>query len=106
MVSVNHPTGFCTACQFNRTIPNLVNAEHHELWKNLEKAKHRLIYELKRLNLPLKSRAIAPESGLAFDFLSQANGKKVMTGHANGIITILLSEADLVNREQIRASLN
>jgi hypothetical protein len=47
--------------------------------------------------------------GLAFDFLApdalSPSGAPVMTGHARGLITINISEADDVQREQFRANL-
>ncbi|MFX4220988.1 MAG: putative zinc-binding metallopeptidase [Thalassobaculum sp.] len=43
---------------------------------------------------------------LAFDFLSaQDSDEPVMTGHANGVITIDLAEADPVARERMRTDM-
>jgi hypothetical protein len=42
------------------------------------------------------------KEGLCFDFVVQKNNPKLMTGHANGVITILLREADSALREQMR----
>ncbi|MGJ5643069.1 zinc-binding metallopeptidase family protein [Formosa sp. S-31] len=110
LVPVNHTSGFCDSCNLNRTIPNLSVPEYFERWQKMEGAKHRLIYSLERLGLPVQSKFEHEVSGLLFDFLSEedarAEGKQVMTGHANGVITILLAEADAVSREQIRKSLN
>ncbi|MDW5289127.1 putative zinc-binding metallopeptidase [Formosa sp. PL04] len=110
LVPINHETGFCTSCDLNRTIPDLSVPEYYERWQIMEIAKHRLIYALQRLELPIISKFENPETGLFFDFLSKedanVDGKKVMTGHANGVITILLAEADTVSREQMRISLN
>jgi len=44
-----------------------------------------------------------PERGLMFDFLrSPPIGPRVMTGHASGLVTINVEEADDAKREQIR----
>jgi hypothetical protein len=45
------------------------------------------------------------ENGLCFDFVEQQNNPNLMTGHANGVITILVKEADSVLREQMRRQL-
>lgn len=100
---------FCPACRLNRTIPDLSNPQHIIYWRSLERAKHRLIYGLMRLGLPLTPKADHPEVGLAFDFLApdveNPYGDQVMTGHARGLITINIREADDVERERFRANL-
>jgi len=98
------PEQFCAACRHNRTIPDLSQASNREHWRLLEIAKHRLFYTLLRLRLPLKTRTEDP-NGLAFDFLGDDVGAgpvPLMTGHANGVITINLAEADDAEREHRR----
>lgn len=99
---------YCEACMLNRTIPQLDSDKNRLAWRQLEKAKHRLVYGLKQLGLPIISKVADKENGLAFDFLSDpANGEeKVTTGHAQGLITINLAEADSVHREWIRRKLS
>jgi hypothetical protein len=68
----------------------------------IEVAKHRLFYTLIKLRLPLATRREDPE-GLAFDFIAAATpSAPVMTGHANGLVTINLAEADDAERERAR----
>jgi hypothetical protein len=98
------PHEFCRACQLNRTIPNLREKSNFDKWRNLEVAKHRLIYQLQRIGLTLLSKN-SIEDGFCFDFVARQNNPKLMTGHAQGVITILLSEADSVLREQARLQL-
>lgn len=95
---------FCSACQLNRTIPNLSDSNNFNKWKNLEVAKHRLIYQLQKIGLDLPSKMVSTE-GLCFDFIVKRGNPNIMTGHASGVITILLQEADSVLREQIRKQL-
>ncbi len=95
---------FCKACQLNRTIPNLSEKKNFEKWKKLEIAKHRLVYQLQKIGLQLFSK-INNSNGLCFDFVAKQNNPKTMTGHASGVITILLREADSVLREQMRKQL-
>lgn len=98
---------FCQACRLNRTIPNLAVPEHLPLWQRLESAKHRLVYGLLRLGLPIVDRGQDAEGGLAFDFLADPDpmlreNSQVMTGHAEGLITVNIAEADDAERERRR----
>ncbi len=97
----------CEACRLNRTIPNLASFKNQDGWQKLEQAKHRLIYSLNRLNLPVLSKADTAESGLFFDFLSDEHPDyAIKTGYAQGLITINLAEADSVHREYIRRKMS
>lgn len=102
--------GLCSACTLNRTIPNLGVDKNRKKWEKLEIAKHRLIFQLRQLNLPVESKRQFNERGLYFDFVSKEDvdetKDKPMTGHANGVITILVSEADSVLREQMKMKMS
>lgn len=88
-------SGFCIACDLNRTIPSLDKVENLDRWRRIEIAKHRLVYSLLRLRLPVESKERGIETGFAFDFMADTNPrKKVMTGHNSGIITLNIEEAD------------
>lgn len=106
LVPVENSNNFCLACSLNRTIPDLNKMENFERWREIEFAKHRLVYQLLRLRLPVVSKTEDLENGLCFDFLSQEDlnctSKNIKTGHANGVITILISEADAVVREKVK----
>ena len=94
----------CEACALNRLIPDLTQLGNRVLWTRMEKAKRRLVSQLIGLGLPVASKLGAdPEHGLAYNFLRSAPGRpRVMTGHADGVITIDLEEADDPVRERIR----
>ncbi|WP_425405746.1 zinc-binding metallopeptidase family protein [Hwanghaeella sp.] len=107
LIPAQRPDSFCTACKLNRTVPNLDVTGNLALWQRLETAKHRMVYGLLRLRLPLTNRIDDTERGLAFDFLSDKTdlfreGPQVITGHAQGVITINLAEADDAERERHR----
>jgi hypothetical protein len=109
LVGCDHPETFCVACRHNRTIPDLANPENLLHWRKIESAKHRLFYTLLKLRLPLTTR-VEDENGLAFDFLSppadgSADARPVVTGHASGLITLNVAEADDLERERQRKSL-
>jgi hypothetical protein len=97
---------FCPACVLNRTIPDLDVPGNLERWRALEAAKRRLVYALKRFGLPLASHTADADTGLAFDFVADTGpGQPVLTGHADGLITINIAEADSAERERRRVEL-
>jgi hypothetical protein len=100
-------SSYCIACRLNRTIPNLDDADNVRYWSKIEIAKRRLVSELLAFGLPVKSKLEEdPERGLMFDFLRAGpGGPRVMTGHANGLITINAEEADDAKREHIKHEL-
>lgn len=108
MLPADSPEDFCAACRHNRTVPDLSVPGNDALWRKIETAKHRLFYSLLRLDLPLENRADDPEHGLAFDFLAdppESHASGVMTGHANGLITLAVREADDAMREKVRSEM-
>ena len=118
MIPLSDPEPFCRACRLNQVIPDLTQPYNPTYWYKIEAAKRRLIYTLHQLNLPLRSRAEDPEHGLAFAFLADTHpegefsdaignaGGQVLTGHAHGLITINLAEADDIQRARIREQMN
>ena len=102
------PSSLCVACRLNRTIPDLDDADNARYWASIEAAKHRLVAQLLALGLPVKSKVEEDtKRGLMFDFLRSQPGKPaVMTGHANGLITLNIEEADDVKREKIKHDLH
>jgi hypothetical protein len=96
---------YCLACRHNRTIPDLSAPDRHALWQRLEQAKRRLFYSLIRLRLPIDNATDCSHEPLLFDFLAGAGAGAVSTGHANGVITLSLEEADDAVREKNRNAL-
>jgi hypothetical protein len=101
LIAADSSESFCAACRHNRTIPDLSFPQNLVNWRKVENAKHRLFYSLLKLGLPLTTFQEDPE-GLTFDFLVAPPGGPVMTGHAGGLITINVAEADDVVRERQR----
>ncbi len=56
LIPTDHETAFCIACDLNRIIPDLSDSKNLRLWKNIEAAKHRLVYSLLRLKLPVEKK--------------------------------------------------
>jgi hypothetical protein len=99
--------GLCLACSLNQTIPDLSIIENHERWRKVETAKRRLVAQLISLGLPVIPKNQDEATGLAFDFIGvDLEGNLPTTGHANGLITLDINEADDVHREQVRVQMH
>lgn len=102
----------CASCVLTRYIPLLNKPENLRRWRMLESSKRRMIYGLLRLKLPLYALTDGHESGLVFDFLEDKRSnpeldlEHVLSGHANGVITINVAEADSSYREAAREAMN
>lgn len=95
----------CLACDLNRQMFDVSQPRNWHRWRELEAAKRRLLSQLLALRLPVERRSDACK-GLAFDMLEELpQGKPVLTGHHDGVITLNVAEADDAQREAIRASL-
>ncbi len=110
MIPEHSSATFCDACRLNQTIPDLSVAGNKSLWQKLETSKRRLVYSLLRLGLPLVNKQQDPDTGLAFAFLADPNPQfaestQTMTGHAQGLITINIAEADDAYREYMRQAM-
>lgn len=93
----------CIACETTRVIPDLSLPGNAERWTKLETAKRRLLYTFLDLNLWGPDAAIQPTVPLLFEFLQSLPGQPaVLTGHANGVITLNVEEADDDFREKTR----
>lgn len=104
LVSADEAEPLCRSCRLNQTIPVLDDPDNCLWWRKIENAKRRLVAQLLNLGLPVASKVSEDtERGVMFDFLrSPENGKRVMTGHANGLITLNVEEADDSVREKTR----
>ena len=110
-VPAGDPNPYCTSCRLTRVIPALDRSGRLEAWYALEVAKRRLVYSLMALGLPLASKSEDPKQGLAFEFLADpeagtSGATKVLTGHADGVITVNIAEADDAEREKRRVSMH
>jgi hypothetical protein len=106
-IPAGDPHPLCVSCRLTRVIPDLATGDYRQAWYRLEVAKRRLVFTLLRLGLPIVSRDEDPERGLAFEFKADnPDGTPVLTGHATGLITINVAEADDAERERRRTSLH
>lgn len=105
LVLASEDQPYCRSCRLTEVIPDLSEAANRTAWLEMEAAKRRLIYTLYALNLPVLSKPESPREGLAFRFLRSTDEQKVMTGHADGIVTLNIAEADASFRENMREKL-
>jgi len=96
---VTRPGELCRSCVLTRTRPNDTDGDGLARFVAAEQAKRRAIMQLLELRLP----GVEPGE-LAFDLLSRGE-QPVMTGHADGVITIDLAETDDARREARRQEL-
>jgi hypothetical protein len=108
LVPEDSSDAFCQACAHNAIIPDTSQPRLLDAWRTIEIAKHRLVYTLLQLRLPLQTRREDPAHGLSFEFLADPADtpeSRVMTGHDNGLVTIALTEADDAERERRRTQM-
>jgi hypothetical protein len=105
LVRADEAAEFCQACRLNSVIPNLSEPENRILWQEVEHAKRRLVYSLDQLDLPVLTKSEDPVRGLSFDIKQTLGDERVLTGHADGLITLNLIEADAAEREKMRLSM-
>lgn len=98
--------GLCKACRLNNIVPDLSVEGNHRRWSKLELAKRQLLYQLDDLGLRYAPGEVGQEKPLQFDFKAATDDESVLTGHADGLITINLNEADSVERERVRKQMH
>jgi hypothetical protein len=99
------PNPFCQSCRLTRVIPDLTRSGHKAAWYRLEVAKRRLVYTMLALRLPVLNKLDDPDRGMAFEFKADPDdpaAPRVLTGHAGGVITVNIAEADDAERERVR----
>src|SRR3990172_6470540 len=98
--------GLCKACRLNNIIPDLSVEGNHYRWTNLELAKRQLLHQLDDLGLRYAPEDVGHDQPLQFDFKATVLEQPVLTGHADGLITINTNEADSVERERVRKQMH
>jgi len=108
-VEADDPNPLCRSCRFTTIIPDLSVPANVTAWAKLENAKRRLLHSLTLLGCPLVTKDDDPEGGLAFEFKGDPIDPaepRVLTGHANGVITVNIIEADDAERERMRTAMH
>ncbi len=97
------PDQLCVSCRQTRVLPDLSVPGNQRRWTQIEAAKRWLFYTLARLGLD----RLPGEQGPVYEFLADLPGAPpVMTGHAQGVITLNVAEADDDERARRRLALH
>jgi len=109
---VTQGEALCRLCSLNEVVPNLAVDGNRDRWARLEAAKRRLVYALDLVGLPYGDETTPP---LRFAFMGDGElaglwrrageDERVYTGHADGLVTINIREADDAEREALRVDM-
>ncbi len=102
MVPADDTRAVCISCALTQGDPPSPSDPMAGPFATAEMAKRRLVAQLLDLGLPFTPREQDFERGLGFVLQAPAPGQTVITGHANGLITLNLAESDSVYREELR----
>ncbi|MEJ8839263.1 zinc-binding metallopeptidase family protein [Ramlibacter sp. AN1133] len=105
-VPAQDPNRLCVSCRLTRVLPDLSVPENPLRWYRLETAKRRLFYTLAKLGLVAANPPAGSADGPVFEFLADLPGQPVMTGHAQGVITLNVAEADDAERVRRREEMH
>jgi len=105
-VPADDPNPLCVSCRLTRLLPDLSQPENPARWYRVEVAKRRLFYTLAKLGLVASTPANGEADGPVFEFLADLPGQPVMTGHAQGVITLNVAEADDAERVRRRVEMH
>ncbi len=101
--SESPPDMLCQRCLTTTLTPDPSDSAALAQWRILEAAKWRLLDELDAVGLD--AEWCEGEPPLRFRFAADMPEQKILTGHADGVITINAKEADSVHREVERLRL-
>lgn len=103
-IEASDPQHLCVSCRQTEWLPDNTNPINELRWAKIEVAKRRLFYTLAKLGLldPCEHRIAEPRFALLADLPGQS---PVMTGHASGMITLNVVEADDDERARRRLAL-
>ena len=105
-VPADDPNVLCVSCRLTRVLPDLSVPQNPVRWYRLEVAKRRLFYTLAKLGLVATAPPAGQSDGPVFEFLADLPGQPVMTGHAQGVITLNVAEADDAERVRRRVEMH
>lgn len=105
-VPAHDPQALCVACRMTRVLPDLSIPANFARWRRIEVAKRRLFYTLARLGLLAPDPTPGSAQGPVFEFKADLPGQPVTTGHAQGVITLNIAEADDDERARLRVALH
>lgn len=104
-IEASDPHHLCVSCRQTAWLPDPANPANEIRWAKIESAKRALYYTLAKLGLmdPLAHKAMEPRFALLADMPGESH---IMTGHAGGLITLNVVEADDEERARRRLELH
>jgi len=105
-VPAHDPNPLCVSCRQTRILPDLSVPDNIDRWYRIETAKRRLFYTLARLGLVAVAPPGGERDGPVFEFMADTPGHMVLTGHAEGVITLNVAEADDPERVKRRVEMH
>jgi hypothetical protein len=105
-VREDDPNPLCVSCRLTRVLPDLSVPGNRERWYHIEVAKRRLFYTLATLSLLDPNPPHGQRDGPIFEFLADWPDRQVFTGHAQGVITLNIAEADDEERVRRRVAMH
>ncbi len=107
LAGANNEAGYCHACQLTSVYPPQDSEQGQASWAVSERAKRRWMHSILTLGLEAKPKTEDNPTGMTFRILEPgADRTSVLTGHADGVITINAAECDPVERLSRRAALD
>ena len=97
-LSAGEASDLCRSCCMTAVVPDVSDPQQVSLWGIVEAAKRRLLYDLRLVGF--SEAQLLQQPALSFRFLIDQPDRRIMTGHAAGVITMNLAEADSVERER------
>lgn len=95
----------CESCRLTDAAASSPEHGHEARWLSAESAKRRLLQTLRKLGVPVSASTPHDESlRLRFVWQVPSADAPVLTGHANGTVTLNLLEADDDHRESARVA--
>ncbi len=105
-IPAHDPNPLCVSCRQTRVLPDLSQPGNLGRWYRIEVAKRRLFFTLAQLGLVEGDPAAGRDQGPHYRFLADTPDQPVLTGHAEGVITLNIAEADDDERERRRLTLH
>ena len=102
-IEADDPHTLCSSCRQTLILPDLSTTGNMLRWQKLEDAKRRLYYALAKLGLHPGAPGWSPYYQFLADLPDEA---PIITGHASGLITINVAEADDDERVRRRVALH
>lgn len=106
LVAKDQSSVLCQSCQLTSVYPPQNTEAGQQAWKLSEQAKRRWLVTILKMGLAARPKREGKDGGITFHILQPGADKTtVLTGHADGLITINAAESDPVERVTRRTAM-